>query len=361
MTLTASIHFRRKDWQLRAEFTLPGDGVSAIHGPSGCGKTTLLRILAGLDRGDPGTEIRLDNCCWQSRGRFLAAERRGIGYVFQDGRLFPHLSVAANLNYAWERRFANHGPGPDEVSRWLEIDPLQQRLPAQLSGGEKQRVAIARALLRAPRLLLLDEPLTGLDHDIREKAMALLEALHRRLPIPVLYVSHHRDEVQRLADHVLIMKQGRIEASGSIASLSSALDSPLTQYADAGSVVQGTITGIDEHYGLSTVTIGPGLSLQLQVSDAQPGSSVRLRIPATSVSLTRSRAQDSSVLNIVPAVVGPWRRQGASQVLVQLQLGEHRLLASITLKSLDALALQPGQAVFAQIKGVALLSDYRDA
>jgi molybdate transport system ATP-binding protein len=314
-----------------------------------------------LERGDSGTEIHMGQDCWQSGARFLPPERRGIGYVFQDGRLFPHLSVAGNLLYAYRRRFQAAGPGLAEVNRWLHIDHLQQRLPAQLSGGEQQRVAIARALLSAPRLLLLDEPLTGLDSDIREKAMGLLEALHHRLAMPVIYVSHHRDEVQRLADHVLIMQEGHITSSGHIATLSSALDSPLTQYADASSVLHGTISQIDHHYGLSTVTIAPGLQLILQLANALPGTSVRLRIPANSVSLARSCAQDSSIVNILPAVVGHWREHGPSLVLVQLHVGPHALLASITRQSLDKLALKSGERIFAQIKGVALLSDYRSA
>jgi molybdate transport system ATP-binding protein len=361
MTLDARIRYQRNDWSLHTDLTIASRGVSAIHGPSGCGKTTLLRIIAGLERGDPGTEISLAQHCWQADGHFVPAQQRDIGYVFQDGRLFPHLTVAGNLQYAYRRRCHEQGPPMAEVSHWLRIEHLQQRLPTQLSGGEQQRVAIARALLRAPRLLLLDEPLTGLDSDIRDKAMSLLEDLHRRLAIPVIYVSHHRDEVQRLADHVALMEHGRIVSTGSIATLSTALDSPLTQSADASSVLQGTVATIDHHYGLSTVDIGDQRQLLLQLTHAEPGSTVRLRVPATSVSLARSYAADSSILNILPAHVEQWREQGASQMLVRLTLGQHSLLASITRKSLVKLALKPGDPVYAQIKGVALLSDYRTA
>ena len=358
MALRANIRFRRDSWVLEAALDTPRSGVTAIYGPSGCGKTTLLRILAGLERGAEGTTICFGDQQWQRDGFVLAPERRGIGYVFQEGRLFPHLRVIGNLDYASRRRFRRRGPGIDEVCDWLQIQSLLQRWPGQLSGGEQQRVAIARALLNAPQLLLLDEPLTGLDADIREKAMGVLEALHRKLAIPVIIVSHDLDEVMRLADNVLLLRDGKVAGADTIEALTTSLDSPLSGSAEASAVLQGVVAEQDPEFGLCSVDIGGGLQLVMAQTSTHIGAAVRLRIPAKSVSLSRSKATDTSILNILPARIENWRERGKTHVLVRLLIGTHRILALITRRSLTKMALTPGEDVFAQIKGVALLSDY---
>ena len=358
MALIADIKFTRGRWSLETALELPAAGVCALYGPSGCGKTTMLRILAGLDRARADSRISLGGQCWQDRDTFLPAEQRAIGYVFQDGRLFPHLSAADNLAFAFERRSGEHGPAVDEVCQWLQIDDLLHRMPHQLSGGEQQRVAIARALVSAPQLLLLDEPLSGLDSDNRENAMVLLESLHRRLSIPVIYVSHQLDEVMRLADHVVLMRSGRIVAQGSIESMTTSLDSPLAQQSGAGSVIEGAIHSHDDHYGLSIVDIGEGTTLTLAQLTTDVDARVRLRIPAQAVSLSQAPARDSSVLNILPVRVERWQEQGNSHVMVELRLVGHNILARITRKSLARMQIKQGDLLYAQIKGVALLSDY---
>jgi molybdate transport system ATP-binding protein len=358
VSLLAAINFSRGDWQLQADLELPATGVSAIYGPSGCGKTTLLRILAGLERSGSNSTIHLNGECWQDGQQFVPADQRGVGYVFQDGRLFPHLSVRDNLLFAFTRRFASSGPTLPIVCEWLQISELLPRKPGQLSGGEQQRVAIARALLSAPKLLLLDEPLNGLDPANRDKAMALLEDLHRKLQIPMIYVSHNLEEVMRLADYVVLLQAGRVQTRGTIENLSSALDSPLTLHAGAASVIHGVIFDHDQQYGLSRASIGENVYLYLQRTHSPQGARVRLRIRADAVSLSKSAAGDSSILNILPAVIEGWQHRGDSHVLVQLTLGQHHILASITRKSLAHLGLRRGDTVFAQIKGVALLSDY---
>jgi molybdate transport system ATP-binding protein len=358
MALSIDVGFQRGDWSLRVQLELSASGVTAIYGPSGCGKTTLLRILAGLERAREGSSIRLNQHCWQDQRQFLLPEHRGIGYVFQDGRLFPHLKVVDNLKFAFHRRSGQHGAAIDEVCQWLQISDLLQRKPAQLSGGEQQRVAIARALLGAPRLLLLDEPLTGLDTDNREQAMALLENLHRRLDIPVIYVSHNLDEVMRLADYVVILNQGAVLTQGSIEALSTSLDSPLTQHAGSATVIHGVVLDHDLQYGLSRADIGDDRHLILKQTASTIGARVRLRIPADAVSLSKTPAADSSILNILPVRIDGWQTRGDSHVLMRLQLGQHSILASITRKSLARMELRTGDTVYAQIKGVALLSDY---
>ena len=358
MALVANIEFARQNWSLQIQLELPASGVSAIYGPSGCGKTTLLRIIAGLERSATNSRVSLNQQRWQNQQQFVPPEQRGVGYVFQDGRLFPHLRVIDNLNFAFKRRFTENGPTVAEVCTWLRINDLLDRKPQQLSGGEQQRVAIARALLSAPRLLLLDEPLNGLDMDNREQAMALLEALHRRLAIPVIYVSHNLDEVMRLADHVVVLKQGRVEAQGSIEMLSTSLDSPLTRHTGAASVIHGVISDHDDSYGLSQVAIDEQRHLILRQAQSAIGEPVRLRIPADAVSLSKTPASDSSILNILPAQIEGWQQRGSSHQLVRLKLGQHSILALITRKSLARLELRRGDTVYAQIKGVALLSDY---
>ena len=358
MTLVANINFARQDWSLQTRLELPARGVTAIYGPSGCGKTTLLRILAGLERAGNDSTISLNQQYWQHQQQFVAPEQRGIGYVFQDGRLFPHLRVLDNLKFAFLRRFNQQGPGIEEVCQWLHINDLLGRKPQQLSGGEQQRVAIARALLSAPQLLLLDEPLSGLDMDNREQAMTLLEALHRRLAIPVVYVSHNLDEVMRLADYVVLLKQGRVQTQGTIEALSTSLDSPLTQHIGTAAVIHGVISDHDEGYGLSRVAIDDDRFLVLKQTQSDIGAQVRLRIPAEAVSLSKTPATDSSILNILPVQVESWQQRGNCHALLRLKLGRHCILALITRKSLSRLALGPGDTVYAQIKGVALLSDY---
>lgn len=359
MALNAQIRFDRQHWSLDIDLELPSRGVSALYGPSGCGKTTVLHILAGLQRGRRGSQISLDSQPWQSGSQFVAPEHRGVGYVFQDGRLFPHLTVTGNLDYAVKRRFSENGPSVDEVCQWLQIGDLLTRRPQQLSGGEQQRVAIARTLVSAPQLLLLDEPLSALDSENREKAMSLLEALHRRLSIPVIYVSHQLEEVMRLADYVVLMQQGRLIAQGDIATLSTSLDSPLIHHSGVGSVLEATTIKYDHEYGITEVAIDDTATLLLaQPTAQQAGARIRLRVPAEAVSLSKTVATDSSVLNILPATVQGWQQQGESHVLVRLQLGQQPILARITRKSLQRMDLSHGDVVYAQIKGVALLSDH---
>jgi molybdate transport system ATP-binding protein len=195
---------------LDAEVEIPGRGLTALVGPSGSGKTTLLRCIAGLAHAEGevvvGTEV------WQDATRFVAPHRRGVGYVFQEPSLLPHLTVRGNLAFAEKRAADRPGPAFDEVVEILGAGPLLERTPDALSGGERQRVAIARALLSRPVLLLMDEPLSSLDAPSKAEVMPYLEALHRRLSLPVIYVSHDAVEVARLADRVISMSAGRLAA-----------------------------------------------------------------------------------------------------------------------------------------------------
>lgn len=356
MTIRVDLTLARAAHCTRADLTLPGRGVTALFGPSGAGKTTILRMLAGLERG--AGSLQVNGECWQDdvRGVFLPVHRRALGYVFQEASLFPHLDVRANLLFGYrripdqQRRIA-----PEAAIDLLGIAPLLARAPAQLSGGERQRVAIARALLTSPQLLLLDEPLSALDTRRKEEVLPWLERLNSELDMPVVYVTHSIDEVCRLADHLVLLEAGQVAASGPLADTLARLDLPAAFELEASAVLEGCVTAIDSDYQLATLRFAGG-ELKVAAGDLQSGQTRRVRIHARDVSLARSDAHDCSIVNRIPATVTAIRPASQpGQVLVQLDAGGSLLLARITRLSLDILQLAAGQQVWAQIKSVALL------
>lgn len=342
------------DFRLQAELNLPGRGVTAIAGPSGCGKTTLLRGIAGLDR--HAGHVRVNGEVWQddARGTFLPVHRRALGYVFQEASLLPHLDVRANIEYGWKRAASGAArPDPDRMLRLLGIDHLLGRRPADLSGGERQRVAIARALLAAPRLLLMDEPLAALDQARKQEVLPYLERLHEELALPILYVSHSPDEIARLADHLVLMEQGRVAGSGPITDMSARLDLPQAQ-GEAGVIVDAVVEEWDAHYQLATLRVGANL-IRVPHPRLSRGQRLRLRILARDVILALERQLDSSALNAVPVRVleeAPGGR--GAHVLVRLDGQGMPLLALITRASRDRLEIVSGAYVWAQFKATAI-------
>ena len=239
MTLLADLQIRRGTFELRAKIDAP-TGVTVIFGPSGSGKTTALRALAGLDPGLRGT-IRRGSTIWHDDdAEFVPTHRRRIGYVFQDPLLFPHLTVDRNVLFAARRAPRGGRLSLDEVMRLTGIEGLRDRDPATLSGGERQRVALARAMLSQPDVLLLDEPLASLDLDARQALIPALDACHRALGIPVVYVTHALDEVARLADRVILLDEGRVRASGPVSDVLTSLDQPLARRSDAQTPIDAT-------------------------------------------------------------------------------------------------------------------------
>jgi len=347
----------RGAFTLDADLDLPDHGVSALFGHSGSGKTTLLRILAGLER-SPGAVIAVGDETWQddARGVYVPTHRRGIGYVFQEASLFDHLDVRANLEFGLKRL----APGARRfelrpVTELLGIGHLLDQRPATLSGGERQRAAIARTLLASPRLLLMDEPLAALDMKRKQEILPYLERLHDELALPVVYVSHSADEVARLADYLVVLEQGRVLASGPLADTLARLDLAANFEDDAGVMIETVLAERDAD-GLSHLAF-PGGVLLVGRRDAAIGSRVRCRIHARDVSLALERPRGSSITNILPAVVdavGPSTTPG--QVLVRLKIGATVLLARITERSRRELAVEPGCALWAQVKAVALLA-----
>lgn len=354
---------------LRLDCELPDRGITAVYGASGSGKSTLLDCIAGLRRPAGDSLIRFRDTTWQDGERFVPPWQRRIGYVFQDARLFPHLSAEQNLDYALARRngLRNGGPGDGQAGAidkrqlvaLLELGPLLESKPQALSGGQKQRVAIARALLCAPRLLLLDEPLANLDHAASEQCLAHLQRLARELDLPMLYVSHAIEEVSQLADHLLLLERGAVQDQGAMLDLCSRLDTRLSQDEQAAAIVVATVARHDEAFGLSELEL-EGQTLLVRHLSQAPGQRRRLRIPARDVSICRQRPRDSSILNILPVTLREIGAGDEARVLLRLALGSQYLLARITRKSAVELQLQVGDRLYAQIKSAALLLESAD-
>ena len=353
----ASFRIAHTDFSLDVDLHLPGRGVSALFGASGSGKTTCLRAIAGLEHA-PGGYLSMNGEVWQddSCGLFVPTHRRPIGYVFQEASLFPHLSVRRNLEYGMRRvPESARKVALDHAVELLGIAPLLERMPEKLSGGEKQRVAIARALATSPRVLLMDEPLAALDLKRKQEILPYLERLHDELEIPLLYVSHAPDEVARLADHLVVLEQGRTLASGPLGETLARLDLPIRLGEDAGVVLEGEIAERDVEWHLARVAVA-GNSLWVRDSGAALGQHVRVRILARDVSLALDTHSDSSILNILPAVVEQLADDThPALALVRLDAGSVPLVARITRRSAAKLDLRPGLKVWAQIKAVALV------
>jgi molybdate transport system ATP-binding protein len=353
----ARFHIDYSGFGLDVDLTLPGHGITALFGHSGSGKTTCLRALAGLERAPRGY-CAIGNEVWQDedKGIFVPTHRRALGFVFQEASLFPHLSVRRNMEFGQKRTStATKRFSLPEVAELLGIAPLLDRAAAELSGGERQRVAIARALLTAPQILLMDEPLAALDLKRKLEILPYLERLHRELALPIIYVSHSPDEVARLADHLVLLDQGQVIASGPLSDVLSRIDLPALFADDAGVVIEAAIAA-HEADDLTRLEFAGGRILVSQRHEA-PGTRLRCRIHARDVSLALMPPEQTSILNSVAATVielAPTDTPG--HVLVKLDVAGTPLLARITRRSVEKLAIRPGLAVHAQIKAVALLA-----
>jgi len=367
--IEARLRLVRRDFTLDVALALPERGISALFGPSGCGKTTVLRALAGLDRAEG--RVALGDDVWQddTAGRFVPTHRRALGYVIQEAALFPHLDVRRNLDYGARRiapaeRRIGQEEARDQAVELLGIGRLMDRRPAALSGGERQRVAIARALATSPRLLLMDEPLAALDAARKAEILPYLERLHRELALPIIYVTHAMDEVARLADHLVMLEAGAVQAAGPLGELLSRPDLQLYQHQpgrdEAGVVIAAVVIEHDSAYRLSRIGFAGG-ALWLGAAAQSPGQPVRARVLARDVSVARQPPGETSILNVLPVVLESLHADPGT-ALLRLRMGHDRnpvdsvyLLARITRKSCDTMRLQPGDELYAQIKGVALM------
>ena len=345
-------------FSLDAAFETPARGVTALFGPSGCGKTTVLRCIAGLNRLRQGF-CAIDGEIWQDASSFLPTHRRPIGYVFQEASLFPHLSVRRNLLYgAGGPRRAGQLDAIrfDEVVDLLGLAALLDRAPRHLSGGERQRVAIGRALLSQPSLMLMDEPLSALDRQAKDEILPFLERLHASLSLPVIYVAHDMDEIERLADHLVLMVAGRVVAAGPLAALQSDPNLPLLKTRSAAVSLDAVVESFDGDYGVAALVVSGGRFL-VPASRVAPGESRRIRILASDVSLAREAGPRSTILNVLPSRILTVAPSGEQEITAILGLGFEgdgaRLLARVTRRSWDLLGLQAGMSVYAQVKAVA--------
>jgi molybdate transport system ATP-binding protein len=356
MTLAVDVTHRFGSFLLEARFVSEGR-LTAFFGRSGSGKTSLVNIIAGVIRPDRGRIVLDDTVLVDTKQRiFVPKYRRRVGYVFQEGRLFPHLTVRQNLLFGrWFTPKRERNIGLDQVLDLLGIAPLLDRRPGALSGGEKQRVAIGRALLTSPRLLLLDEPLASLDDTRKEEILPFIERLRDEAQVPIVYVSHSISEVTRLATTVVTILDGRVVAVGPPTEVLGRADVPYDT-AEAGTVIDAVIDGHDPSFGLTTLR-SPAGTLQAPRLDLPIGTPVRVRIRAREVMIATTPPDGLSALNVLPALVTALEQAGEGAVAVGLDCSGVRLTARLTRKSVDALGLEPGRKVYAVIKSVALDRD----
>jgi molybdate transport system ATP-binding protein len=336
---------------LDVDLHLPGRGVTALFGPSGCGKTTLLRSFAGLIR--PQGRLVVKGEVWQDQNHWVPSHQRSIGYVFQEASLFPHLSVLGNLQYGLKRSSTALPQQLDQVLELLGISHLLQRKPHELSGGEKQRVGIARALAVQPQLLLMDEPLAALDLKRKQEILPYLDRMQQELEIPIIYVTHSPDEVARLADHLVVLDQGRVLASGALSETLARLDLPLGE--DSGVVIAAQVGAVDSTWHLARLDFA-GASVWTRDPSLAVGSAVRLRILARDVSLSLSQPQQSSIQNVLQGQIDAFGDDAhPGLILVRVRVGPTAIVARVTRRSLAELNLTPGASVWVQVKSVALV------
>jgi len=352
--LEVDLRKRLGNFSLDVAFKTKDDGITALFGHSGAGKTMLVNMLAGLLKPDAGHIQIGDQILFDSESRVnLRPERRRVGYVFQESRLFPHLSVRSNLFYG--RHFAPKGErfhNPAQIIDLLGLEMLLRRRPVTLSGGEKQRVAIGRALLAEPSLILMDEPLAALDVSRKSEIMGYIERLRDALDVSIVYVSHALEEVTRLADQVVLLADGKLVAAGPAVDIMGRPDlSPHTGRHEAGALIETQVSGHDE-FDLTELAFEGG-TLCVSGLDLAAGTSVRARIRARDVAIATARPTDLSILNVFPGRVVDMHESSSATMEVELDIGV-RLWARITRRSATYLDLKPGREVYALVKSVAI-------
>lgn len=343
-------------FELALESAIPSIGITAILGESGSGKTTLLRCIAGLEKNVRGV-LRIGDSVWQDEHKCLPAYAREIGFVFQDARLFEHLTVQGNLQFAVKRSHEIVKKAfYEEVVNALDINALLLRKPEQLSGGEKQRVAIARALLIKPKMLIMDEPLASLDEARKNEVLPYLAALQNMFNLPILYVSHSTEEVCKLADHVILLHKGKVELQGNINDVFSNVNLPMMYKRETSTIVQAKVVEKSERWKLIKAEFN-GNTLWLQDQNQSVGKSLRLRILANDVSLSLNDDKESTILNKLEGrIAGIEVDKAGASALVTIELNQSDIVAQVTRKSIDDLFLMVGMKIWAQIKSVAILS-----
>ncbi|MDE9451005.1 molybdenum ABC transporter ATP-binding protein [Aliiroseovarius sp. Z3] len=351
--LSVRLQQAMEDFTLDVNFDASA-GLTVLFGASGSGKTSVIDAVAGLSRAASGRIVVADQVLMDStRNLHLPPYKRQLGYIFQDARLFPHMSVARNLDYArWITRSPRNQPSFDRVVEMLGIAPLLSRRPARLSGGEKQRVAIGRALLARPKLILADEPLAALDDARKGEILPYFERLRDESDVPILYVTHAAAEVARLATTVVALEAGRVIRQGTAAQVLGDPSFMPGGVRDIGAVIE---TRVAAHHpdGLTELAAG-GLPLLLPHVDRAIGDKLRLRIAAQDVILSKTRPEGMSALNILPGTIADIKAGSGPGAVISLDTAAGRVLARVTKRSVQAMDLHPGGAVFAVVKSVAV-------
>ncbi|WP_445619425.1 molybdenum ABC transporter ATP-binding protein [Kushneria sp. Sum13] len=351
--LEMCLKHRQGGFDVDVDITTSGSGVTALFGHSGSGKTTLLRMLAGLDRPDQGRVVLNERTFVDTgRGIFIPPHQRRLGVVFQEARLFPHYRVRSNLTYA---RRITRGEAFDRIVSLLGIEALLDRMPGALSGGEARRVAIGRALLAEPDMLLMDEPLTGLDGARKQELLDYILRLTREIDLPILFVSHDPEELMAVAEQLVVLDQGHVVASDRLETLLSRGDmTPWLGGFEASSLLQAQVCSHDHHYHATRLILGDGQRLTLPLLDRPEGSVLRVRVRRREVAIALSHQKDSSVRNQLEAVVSAITPGAPGTLEVTLALGDQSLSSRITLEAGDALGLKPGMTIIALIRSVSL-------
>lgn len=341
------------EFSLSVNDQIPLNGITALFGPSGCGKTTFLRIVAGLEQ-HQNCNISFNDIIWQSEKKMLPPHKRPIGYVFQDGNLFSHLTVDENITFGIKRRGESPFLTVKSVIENLSLEKLLSQKSGSLSGGERQRVAIARALVCSPQLILMDEPLSALDKKSKQSILPFIEYIRDELKIPILYVSHSPEEISRLADNIVLMERGGVKAIGETSEILTREDLPFTSQDDCWNTLNGVAHGYDEKYSLLEISVD---SLRLFVigKSIKANKKIRLQVHAKDVSLTRDKSKNSSILNILPVTVHSIVNESGGKITLKLRLENQFILSNITQKSFDRMAISVGELMYAQIKAVSLL------
>lgn len=354
MRLEVDVGLRLGGFALDAQFTTDAP-VTALFGRSGSGKTTVLNAIAGLVKPQRGRVALGDTVFFNGNGAALPVQQRRVGYVFQEGRLLPHLSVRQNLLYgrfftAEGERYADF----DRIVHLLDLEHLLARRPHGLSGGEKQRVAIGRALLASPRILLMDEPLASLDTPRKAEILYYVERLRDEVRVPIVYVSHAIDEVIRLADTVVLLSDGRVAGAGAVAEMAGRMElRPYLGRFEGGAVIEAMVAGHDMDWGLARLDF-PGGSLFAPDVDALVGERIRVRVRARDVSLATECPRGLSMLNVIAGTVSGIGESAGASVDVQVDAGGTAIIARVTRRSVEELELAPGKPVYALIKAVAI-------
>jgi molybdate transport system ATP-binding protein len=353
MTILVDVRHRLGAFALEAKFEGSGRLI-ALFGPSGSGKTSLVNLIGGLMRPDAGRIVVDGRVLVDTSQRvFVPAHRRRIGTVFQDARLFPHLTVVQNLRYGRfftprPERYADFGG----VVEMLGIGHLLDRRPGLLSGGEKQRVAIGRALIASPGLILMDEPLASLDEARKAEILPYIERLRDETRIPIVYVSHSMAEVARLATDMVALSAGRVVASGPVSQVLPRLDLPTeTDQGGASAVIDLDLIDADDGYGLSLLRSAGG-EWRLATAGVVAGTKLRVRVRARDVMIATSPPQGISALNVLPATISAIETGDGPQALVRLLSAGDELVAQVTRRSVETMGLVPGRQVFAVVKAV---------